>query len=94
MSGSEWASVCDRLKGKNVVVDVAAMYVYVGKLVEWDEKFATLEEADVHDLRDTATSRERYVLDSAMHGVRANRKRVHVRWGDVISLSALDDVMT
>lgn len=90
---SEWSPMCDRLKGRNVVIDVASQYVYLGRLTEWDEKFVTLEEVDVHDLRDTATSRERYILDSVHHGIRPNRTRTHVRWGDVISLSALDDVI-
>jgi hypothetical protein len=90
---SDWSSLCDRLKNRNVVLDVASQYVYLGRLTDWDEKFVTLEQADVHDLRDTATSRERYILESVHHGIRANRNRTHVRWGDVISLSALDDVV-
>ena len=73
-------------------MDVSSMYVYLGTLVEWDDKFATLESAEVHDLRDTATSRERYLVESRTHGIRTNRRRVHVRWAEVISLSALEDV--
>jgi hypothetical protein len=69
------------------------MYVYLGTLTEWDEKYLTLEPADVHDLRDTATSRERYILESRRHGLRANRQRVHVRWSEVVSFSALEDVL-
>lgn len=90
---SEWSTLCSQLRGRNVVLDVTSMYVYVGRLAEWDDKFVTLEEADVHDLRDTSTSREKYVLDSLQHGIRTNRSRVHVRWGEVVSLSALDDVL-
>ena len=90
---SDWSQLCNQLKGREIVLDVASQYIYLGTIVEWDEKFVTLENADVHDLRDTTTSRERYIVETVQHGIRANRKRTHVRWGDVISLSALDDVI-
>lgn len=75
-----------------VVLDVASSYVYVGTLVGEDHRYFVLEEADVHDLRDTNTTRELYVLDCKRHGVHWNRKRVLVRKDEVVSLSALDDV--
>lgn len=87
------SDLCDQLRGRDVVLDVNGMYVYLGTLTGWDEKSLTLEPADVHDLRDTATSRERYILDSRLHGIRANRQRVHVRWDEVVSFSALADVL-
>lgn len=87
------SDLCDRLRERDVVLDVNGMYVYLGTLTDWDEKYLTLEPADVHDLRDTATSRERYILESRLHGIRANRQRVHVRWDEVVSLSALADVL-
>ena len=91
-AAADWSELCSRIEGKQVVLDVASMYVYLGTLVEWDAKFVTLEQADVHDLRDTSTSRERYVLDSRQHGINVNRQRVHIRWSDVMSLSVLEDV--
>ncbi len=45
-----------------VVLDVAGPYVYLGRLVDGDAKFLALADADVHDLRDTATTREEYVI--------------------------------
>ncbi len=83
----------DGLLGRNVVIDMSSMFVHVGRLIDSDALFLTLEDADVHDLRDTSTSRERYVVDSKLHGVRSNRRRVHIRWDQVVSLSALDDVL-
>lgn len=77
----------------DVVLDVAGPYVYLGRLVGWDEKFLALEDADVHDLRDTATTREEYVLAARRHGVAPNRTRVFVRTADVVSISALKDVI-
>lgn len=81
------------LLGQEVVIDAASPFVYLGKLVGQDERYLVLEEADVHDLRDTNTTRELYVLDSRRHGIRANRGRVLVRQQDVVSISALADVM-
>ncbi|MBD3673468.1 MAG: hypothetical protein HUJ26_08070 [Planctomycetaceae bacterium] len=89
---SEWSSLCESIQGQEVVLDVTGLYVYLGTLTDWDEKFVTLESADVHDLRDTATSRERYVVEARLHGIRPNRNRVHIRWDQVLSLSVLADV--
>jgi small nuclear ribonucleoprotein (snRNP)-like protein len=79
--------------GQEVVVDVASPYVYVGTLVGSDDKYLMLARADVHDLRDTNTTRELYVVDSRRYGVRTNRERVLVKLTDVVSLSALSDVI-
>jgi small nuclear ribonucleoprotein (snRNP)-like protein len=86
-------SAIDELIGHVVVLDVSSPYVYVGTLTGHDEHYLILTGADVHDLRDTATNREIYVLDSRRHGVRANRTRVLVRRNEVVSLSVLDDVL-
>lgn len=83
----------EELIGRDVVLDVASPYVYVGTLAGCDDLHFILQNADVHDLRDTNTTREIYVLDSKRHGTRANRRRVLVRREEVVSLSALDDVI-
>ena len=82
-----------QLLGREVVLDVSSRYVYLGRLTGGDEKFLALEEADVHDLRDTATTREEYVIAARRHGLAPNRARVYVRTAEVVSLSALDDVI-
>lgn len=82
-----------KLIGQEVVVDVVSQYVYLGTLVASDDKYLVLEQADVHDLRETATTRELYVLDSRRLGIRTNRDRVLVRLNEVVSLSALTDVV-
>lgn len=81
------------LVGQEVVVDVSSLYVYLGTLVGQDEHYVILDDADVHDLRDTATSRELYVVEARRLGIHPNRKRVWVRIGDVVSLSLLADVV-
>lgn len=83
----------ETLIGREVVVDVASPYVYLGRLTGYDHKYVILEQADVHDMRDSTTTRENYIVDSRRYGIRANREKVYVRVGDIVSVSALDDVM-
>ncbi len=83
----------EKLIGQPVVFDVASQYVYVGTLSEIDHQYLILTDADVHDLRDTTTTRELYVLDSKRHGLSVNRKRVFVSRHEIVSLSALADVV-
>jgi hypothetical protein len=83
----------ETLIGREVVIDVTPPYVYLGKLTGYDHKYVILEQADVHDLRDTTTTRENYVVDSRRYGIRANREKVYVRIGEIVSASALDDVL-
>ncbi len=82
-----------RFHGQEVVLDLESMYVCVGTLLEADHRYLVLEQADLHDLRDTSTTRERYILDSKVHGVRANRERVLINRSQVVGLSLLDDVI-
>jgi len=83
----------DEFVGKNVVVDVDSPFVYVGKLQEVRDKTLVLKNADVHDLRDSTTTREIYVRDARVHGIQPNRKNVHVRLDKVVSIANLDDVI-
>ena len=83
----------DRFLGQEVVVDVESQFVYVGRLTEINEGSVVLTDADVHDLRDSNTTRERYVLDSRLHGIRTNRRMVLIPRGQVVSLSLLADII-
>ncbi len=87
------SSPLEELIGALVVVDVVSPYVYLGKLVEHRTDFLLLEEVDVHDLRDVSTTREKYVLDSRLHGIRANRRRVWLSLREVVGISRLDEVL-
>ncbi len=89
----EFPERLNELVGRNVVVDARSLFVYIGRLAEVDTHFVVLEEADVHDLRDSSTSREVYVVETKKFGVRANRKRVFVRRDEIVSISLLDDVI-
>ena len=81
------------LIGQEVVLDVASPYIYLGTLTGEDHRYLFLENADVHDLRDTTTTRELYVVEARKHGIHGNRARVLVRTAEVVSLSALADVL-
>lgn len=76
------------LIGRNVVLDLSSPYVCVGVLEGADHHYLILVEADLHDLRDSKTTREHYLVQCQRVGVRVNRQRVYVRREDVVSLSA------
>jgi hypothetical protein len=83
----------DSYAGQNVVIDVESMYVFLGKLTEVSEKTLTLKNADVHDLRDSTTTREAYVREARLHGIQPNRDRVLLQRQQVVSISLLADVI-
>jgi len=83
----------EQLTGEAIVVDLSSLYVIVGTLIGQDQHYLVLENADVHDLRDTTTTREMYVHEIGIHGVAANRKRILVSRTEVVSLSALEDII-
>ena len=81
------------LLNQTVVIDVSSEFVFLGTLAAWDEYFLKLEDADVHDLRDTTTTRELYVVEAKQLGVRPNRNRVWIRREQIVCVSALEDVL-
>ena len=83
----------EELVGRVVVLDAVSPFVIVGTLASFNEHYFELHEADVHDLRDTLTTRELYALESRQLGVRVNRRRVFVRGKEIVSVSLLDDVI-
>jgi hypothetical protein len=82
----------EELIGEKVVVDLRGEYVALGTLTKLDEHFLDLRNADLHDLRDTDTTRERYVADSATTGIKRNRKRLLLVRAEMIAISRLSDV--
>ena len=90
---SDTSEILRDLFNRTVVIDVTSQYVFVGTLVGEDLHYLALEDADVRDLRDARTPRELYVLETKQLGVRTNRKRVLIRRDEVVSISALDDVI-
>ena len=83
----------DEFLNAKVVVDLVSPYVCMGKLTRYDDHFLELKNADLHDLRDTETTRELYVADSVATGIKRNRKRLLIRRSEVVAISLLEDVV-
>ena len=79
--------------GQKVVVDCRSPFVCLGTLQRVDDQVLELRNADVHDLRDTDTTRENYVAASRATGIKRNRKRVLVVRADILAISRLEDVV-
>jgi hypothetical protein len=83
----------EELVGHKVVVDLQGPFVCLGKLERADDRHLELKNADFHDLRDTETTRENYVVSSVLTGVKRNRKRVLLVRAEVVAVSRLEDVV-
>jgi small nuclear ribonucleoprotein (snRNP)-like protein len=83
----------DAFLDTKVVVDLSSTFVCMGKLTRYDDHFLELKNADLHDLRDTETSRENYIAASVATGVKRNRKLVLIRRDQMVAISKLDDVV-
>jgi hypothetical protein len=83
----------DELIGQKVVIDLGSTYVCLGTLLRADDRYLELRNADLHDLRDTHTSRENYVAAALATGVKRNRKRVLVNRADLVAISRQEDVV-
>jgi hypothetical protein len=81
----------DQFQGKVVVIDLASPYVCLGTLVGLDDHFLEVRDADMHDLRDSDTTRENYIAASFATGIKRNRKRVLVARRELVGISRLDD---
>ena len=81
------------LVGQAVVVDVAPPVVYIGTLTEAADAFVVLENADVHPLWNSTTSKELYVMEVRRNGVQPTRKKVWLKMAEILSVSRLEDVI-
>jgi hypothetical protein len=79
--------------GQRVVIDLRSPFVCMGTLQGLDDLFLELRGADLHDLRDTTTTRENYVAASQATGIKRNRKRVLVVRAEIVAVSLLADVV-
>jgi hypothetical protein len=85
--------VLEEMIGHKVVVDLRSEYVCLGTLTRADDHFLELKNADLHDLRDTDTTRELYVIDSRETGIKRNRRRLLLVRTDIVAIALLEDVM-
>lgn len=79
--------------GQKVVLDLSGPFVCLGRLVAIGDHFLDVHDADLHDLRDTQTTRENYVVSSRRTGIKPNRKRALISRIDVVAISRFKDVV-
>ena len=79
--------------GKDIVVDTRSPWMYIGRLESVQADSVLLKNVDVHDSGETSTPKERYVIDSSVSGIKANRSSVYVSLEYVVSVSLLADVI-
>lgn len=78
---------------ERVVLDMSSLYVCLGKLVRIDAHHYVLEDADFHDLRDSPTTRENYIVAAKLSGIKVNRKQVLIRSNEVVAVSLFKNVI-
>jgi small nuclear ribonucleoprotein (snRNP)-like protein len=82
----------NELIGKKVVVDLRSTFVCLGTLLRVDDFFLEMKNADLHDLRDTQTTRENYVIAALSTGIKRNRKLVLINRAEMVAISRMEDV--
>ena len=83
----------DEMLNQKIVVDFRSEFVCLGTLKRYDTHFLELRNADLHDLRDTDTSRENYVAASAVTGLKRNRKKILINRTEIIAISLFADIV-
>ncbi len=78
--------------GKRMVLDTRSSWIYIGMLEKITDHCAVLGDADVHDATDSATSKEVYIFETRITGIKSNRRTVHINLEYVVSFSQLEDV--
>ncbi|GBD37070.1 hypothetical protein HRbin36_02200 [bacterium HR36] len=83
--------VLERMVGQMVIVDLESPYVCLGRLELINERYIVVADADLHDMRDSDTTRENYIAESVFTGIKRNRKRVVILRNQVVAISRLED---
>jgi hypothetical protein len=86
-------AMLEELIGQKLVIDMRSTFVCLGTLERIDEHYLEMRNADLHDLRDTQSTRENYVAAALSTGVKRNRKRVLLNRADLVAISRQDEVV-
>ncbi len=78
---------------RKVVIDFRAEYVCLGTLKAIGEHFLELRNADLHDLRDTDTTRENYIAACVITGIKRNRKKLLVTRTEIVAIADFEDIV-
>ena len=77
---------------KKIVIDTRSSWIYIGTLKNIGIDSIELSDVDVHDSKDTHTTKEIYLLDSRKTGIKSNRDSVYINIDYIVSFSPLEDV--
>ncbi len=78
---------------KAVVLDTDSHWLYIGTLKAIEKDCYLMENVDAHDLRETTTSRDNYLIGVKTHGLVINRKMVKVCKEKVMGISELENIL-
>lgn len=78
---------------QRVVIDLRSEFVCLGTLHRVDDHFLELRNSDIHDLRDSDSTRENYVASSLATGIKRNRRRLLLVRAEIVAIALMDDVM-
>jgi small nuclear ribonucleoprotein (snRNP)-like protein len=81
------------LIGQTVVIDLRSSFVCLGVLRGWSDQFLRLQNADIHDLRDSPTTRENYIAEAKLTGIKVNRRELRLAVRDVVAIANFADVV-
>ena len=87
------ALTLEQFLSRKVVIDFRAEYVCLGTLRSIGEHFLELKNADLHDLRDTDTSRENYIAACVITGIKRNRKKLLVNRSEIVAIADFEDIV-
>jgi hypothetical protein len=85
--------VLEEMIGEKIVLDLRSEYVCLGTLASVGDHFLELKNVDLHDLRDTDTTRENYIAEAIIIGIQRTRRRILLNRNEVVAIALLADVV-
>ncbi|MFN4226826.1 MAG: hypothetical protein ACK4F0_01625 [Candidatus Ratteibacteria bacterium] len=80
-------------KNEKIVIDTSTSWIYIGTLIDEDETYYYLKDADAFDISETSLSKQEYLMMIKRDGIVPNRKSVKVLKSKVVGISLLKDIL-
>jgi len=80
-------------KNNKVVIDTSTNWIYIGTLVDEDDVYFILEDADAFDISEVSLSKHEYLMRVKKDGVAPNRKKMKVLKSKVVGITLLEDII-
>lgn len=77
---------------QEVVVDTAGPFIYLGTLKKVQKDYVELENVDVHDIQDSHSTKEKYLRNALVTGIRANRKTCRIDKNKIMSVTLFSEI--